>query len=296
MPASNSTNNVNNQDKQQDKRPGPKPRKHPRLYQAYQWWNELMEMRMRHNLRISAIGRGDSNLDAQFERDQMDAILFYDVEVKYKTVPAKIKRVSAVDEMRKIMIKHGEDVGPIWEWLTSIRGLKAGGEAAKLAAMIDDIGNFATISKLWRFAGWAVIEGNIDRCQKGVKSPYNRKLKSCVFLIVDGFIKHRTPVYRDYYDEQRARESRLHPYPICTKCGGRGVQVGQNWKCSDCGQGATGQGLKYTPAHLNKRAIRKVAKLFLSHLWVKWREFEGLTVSEPYVQAVMGHTNIIPPP
>lgn len=254
-----------------------------------------MEMRKRHNLRIISIERGKSNLDAQFERDQMDAILFYDVEVKYKTVPSKIKRVDAVEEMRKVMIKHGEDVGPIWDWLTSIKGLGAGGEAAKLAAMIDDIGKFATISKLWRFSGWACIDGDIDRCQKGTKSPYNRKLKSCVYLIADEFIKQRTPIYREYYDEQRARESRLHPYPICNKCGGRGVQVGQRWKCSECGQGANGYGLKYTPAHLNKRAIRKVAKLFLSHLWIKWREFDGLPISEPYIQAIAGHTNIIQP-
>ncbi len=279
-----------------DKRPDPKPRKHPRLWQAYLWWDEMMELRKRHNLRISSIEKGKSNLDADFERVQMGLVLFYDKVIEYKTVDDKVKHVGVVDEMRKTMIARGEEVGPIWQWLTSIRGLGAGGEAAKLLAMIDDIGKFATISKLWRFAGWACIEGDIDRCQKGTKSPYNRKLKSCVFLIVDEFIKQRAPIYRDYYDEQRARESRLHPYPICTKCGGHGVQVGKCWKCSECGQGAKGYMLKYTPAHLNARAIRKVAKLFLSHLWIKWREFDGLPISEPYVQAIAGHTNIIPPP
>jgi len=38
-----------------------------------------------------------------------------------------------------------------------------------------------------------------------------------------------------------------------------------------------------------------MGKIFLAHLWVKWREFEGLPVSQPYVQAILGHTHIIEP-
>ena len=148
--------------KTKDKRPDPKPRKNPQLWQSYLWWNELVEMRKRHLLRISSIEAGKSNLDAQFERD-MIAALALDAHI---------------ESVKKSMINYGQALGPVWDWVTSIRGLGAGSLAAQVLAQIDDVGKFDTTSKLWRFAGWAVIDGKIDRCQKGEKSPYNRKLKS----------------------------------------------------------------------------------------------------------------------
>lgn len=47
--------------------------------------------------------------------------------------------------------------------------------------------------------------------------------------------------------------------------------------------------------HLHNMALRKMIKLFLAHLWMVWREAEGLPVSEPYVQEKLGHTHIIGP-
>lgn len=45
-----------------------------------------------------------------------------------------------------------------------------------------------------------------------------------------------------------------------------------------------------------KMARRKMIKIFLSHLWVKWREIDGLPVTKPYTFAVQGHSNYIEPP
>jgi len=239
-----------------DQRPDPKPRKHPRLWQAYLWWEEVMEARKRHLLRISSIEKGKSNLDAQMEQDII-AHMQYDAMLKLA---------------KKEMTNYGEAVGPIWDWLCEIRGLGEGGLAAQLLAQIDDIAKFDTVSKLWRYCGWAVIDGKIDRCQKGEKSPYNRRLKSICWQIVDQFVKQRTVLYRDLYDEEKARQKRLHPEKI--KENGR-------WK--------------YNDGHLHHRAMRKVAKIFLQHVWVMWRESEDLPVTEPYVQAIMGHTNIVEP-
>lgn len=239
-----------------DKRPDPKPRKHAHLWQAYLWWNEVMEMRKRHMLRISSIEKGKSNLDAQIEREMMEQM----------NLEAMLKLA------KKTMIGYGQAVGPVWDWLTGIRGLGEGGLAAQLLAQIDDIGKFETISKLWRFAGWAVIDGKIDRCAKGEKAHYNRRLKSIAWQCVDQFIKQQTPGYVELYYEEKARQRRLYPEKI---------KVNGKWK--------------YNDGHLHYRAMRKVVKIFLQHLWVVWREAEGLPVSEPYVQALMGHTNIVPP-
>jgi len=221
-----------------------------------------MEMRKKHTLRISSIEAGKSEMDAQFERDMME-------HMQLDTLLCDVK---------KTMINYGKATGPIWDWLTSIKGLGVGSLAAQLLAQIDYPAPFpgsypdhcATISKLWRYAGWAVIDGKIDRPTLGKCLPYNRKLKSCCWLIVDQFIKQQTPVYVDIYYAEKERQRRLHPERI---------KVDGKWKFND--------------GHIHNRAIRKTAKIFLSHLWVKWREFEGLPVSEPYAQAILGHTNIV---
>lgn len=44
-----------------------------------------------------------------------------------------------------------------------------------------------------------------------------------------------------------------------------------------------------TEAHKHRRALRYVVKIFLRDLWVAWRTYEGLTVTDPYEVAVLGH-------
>lgn len=226
-----------------DNRPPPKPRKHPQLWQSYLLWDELMKMRQKHTLRISAAERGKSNLDAQFERDMLE----------------QIGLDANLELARKIMIGYGKQVGPIWDWLGGIKGLKAGGEAAKLLAQIDDIGKFDTVSKLWRFAGYAVIEGKAEKNQPGEKSHYNRKLKSICYMIAEQFIRQQTPGYVDIYYAEKAHQRQLYPEPV--------QREGSKVK-------------RFTDAHIHNRAWRKMVKEFLRDLWLTWRRLEGLTVTE----------------
>lgn len=51
-----------------------------------------------------------------------------------------------------------------------------------------------------------------------------------------------------------------------------------------------------TNAHIYARAKRKTVKLFLAHLWQVWREIEGLPVTKPYANTILGHENFIKPP
>lgn len=247
----------------------PKPRLHGLLWQAYLQWNDLVEIRKHHELRAQAAERGASNLDPHFERGWLAAWQFDKM----------------INEARSELVKQGKDIGPIWDWLTSIRGLKEGRLAAELIAQIDDIKLFDTVSKLWRFAGFAVIEGKIERNQKGTKSTYNRRLKSACFVIAKEFVRMQTPVYADLYYEEKARQRRLHPTAICSECD-------TPWDA--CQNKAGHKACKqFGDGHIDNRAVRKVAKIFLQHLWVTWREIEHLPVSEPYVQAMLGHTHIV---
>lgn len=45
------------------------------------------------------------------------------------------------------------------------------------------------------------------------------------------------------------------------------------------------------PAHIDAMASRYAVKMFLSHLYEKWREFEGLPLAEPYMIAIKNHTH-----
>jgi len=254
----------------QDKRPDPKPRRHAELWQAYLWWYELMEMRKKHLLRISSAEAGKSEMSPQFEHDmmehmQLDSLLLYS---------------------KKLMIDYGKELGPVWDWLTSIKGLAAGSLAAQLVAQIDDISKSRTVSALWRFSGWAVIDGKAERNQKGVKSPFNRKLKGVCWNIADQFIKQQTPVYIDIYYAEKERLRRIHPDTLCCQC---------SCKWSDCTERKSHK-RQFNDGHIDNRARRKIIKIFLQHLWVVWREAEGLEVSAPYVQDVLGHTHIVEVP
>lgn len=244
----------------EDKRPDPKPRKNPQLWQSFLWWDEIMQMRKRKLLRISTIEKGKSNLDAQFERDAME-------HIQIDTLLCDVK---------KTMISYGQAVGPIWEWLTSIKGLSSGSITAQLLAQIDDIGKFPTVSHLWSYSGWSVVDGKRVYCRKGQKSPYHRRLKSTCYLIADQFIKQQTPLYVDIYYAEKLRLRELYPEPVKTE--------DSPWP------------MKYTDSHIHRMAMRKMIKIFLQHLWLKWREYDGLPVSEPWIKAIGGHTQIIEPP
>ncbi len=236
----------------------PKPmkeRKHPRLWQAYQSWHELVELRKRHILRISSIERGASRYDAQYERDFI----------------AQMALEAQIDNYRKEMIAYGKTV-TVWPWVTSIRGLKEGSLATQLLAQIDDIAPFSNVSKLWRFCGQAVIGG---KAEYGTKH-YNRQLKSICYLISDQFVKQNTPIYRDLYDMEKARQREAHPEPLKADDGPWAMQ--------------------YTPAHIDAMARRKAVKIFLQHLWLVWREAEDLPTNEPYAIAQLQHADYVLPP
>ena len=85
----------------------PKPRKHPILYQTYSWWDELTRMKQRHMLRIGAVERGDSQLDADFERNMMSGMCLD----------------TFIAQAEKEMLYWGKATGPIWDWMTSIKGM-----------------------------------------------------------------------------------------------------------------------------------------------------------------------------
>jgi hypothetical protein len=226
-------------------------------------------MKQRHMLRIGAVERGDSCLDAQFERDMLEGMCLD----------------TFIARAEKEMVAWGKATGPIWDWMTGIKGVGPH-TAAKVLALIDDITLFDTRSKLYRFAGLAVIDG---AAEPKSSTAYCRKLKSYLIGpqgVADQFVRHHAVPYADYYYHVKEEDRRKHPDVLCS--------CGRLWEeCPD--RGKDGHKMRYNDGHINHRAWRKIAKLFLSHTWEKWREFEGLPVPPTYAEAVLGHKPIPAP-
>ena len=132
---------------------------------------------------------------------------------------------------------------------------------AKLVAMID-IERAATVSALWRYAGYGVVNGEREKLVKGEKSHYNKRLKTTLYLVAGSFLRSNSP-YRQVYDSSRAYYEANRP----------------DW----------------TKNHRHLASLRRMVKHFLCHLWMVWREIEGLPVREPYAQGKLDHGPVSDP-
>lgn len=149
---------------------------------------------------------------------------------------------------------------PIYDYVTAIKGIGPT-LSAKLIAMID-ISKDPHVSSLWRYAGLAVINGERERPVKGEKLHYNKRVKTTCYLVAESFLRSSSP-YRAEYDKARAHYAVTRP----------------DW----------------TDGHCHNASMRKMAKLFLQHLWITWRQLENLPISKPYVHEKLGHTHYLPP-
>ena len=189
----------------------------------------LQKTRIAFSNRLSAIDRGVDNGDRELIEKWLD-------------------RFNLLEDEVNADIHHMAKGYPIIEHLDALKGI---GDmlAAKLVAMID-IQRADTVSSLWRYAGYAVIDGERERPTKGAKLHYNWRLKSTCYLIGSSFLKCNSP-YRDIYDEAKTFYESNRP----------------DW----------------TKLHRHNAAMRKMIKIFLSHTWLQWRELEKLPVASPYI-------------
>lgn len=159
---------------------------------------------------------------------------------------------------------------PIYtQFLSKIKGVGPA-LAAMLIGNTEPIDRFDNHSNLCSYFGLTLDgDGKARKRKKGEVANWNAQGKSLICeLIPDQFIKHRTPVYREIYDEEKAKQ-----IAILEKSGHNG------WK-----------------GHAERRARRKVGKIFLHHFWKEWRILEGLPVPQPWVLEHGGHSKEILPP
>ena len=194
------------------------------------------------------------------------------------------KVLKSMELLEKEIIKGMEqelEKYKIWKWLEGIRGISAA-TAAGLIAYIKDIKEFDSISNLWSYFGFGVIEGKAPKMKSGETGGYNVKARALVAgIIADNFIKSKSP-YKKIYDEEKTKQ-----LAIGYKEGELFAKYGKPYKKGDT---------KLKLLHAHNRAKRKMVKIFLSHLWLKWRELEGLPMTEPYAIAILKHKDKIQAP
>lgn len=170
------------------------------------------------------------------------------------------ERFEEVEKQADADIRAAVKEYPIYEYLGRVKGIGPM-LAAQLIALID-IERAATVSALWRFAGYAVIDGERERPRKGEKLHYNARLKKVCYLIGSSFLKANSP-YRAVYDSGRAYYEANRP----------------DW----------------TKARQHMAAMRRMIKHFLAHLWEVWRGLAGLPVRMLYVEERLGHEHMTSP-
>lgn len=207
------------------------------------------------------------------------------------------------------------ELHPTWPWLEEVRGVGAV-TGCKLLSRLD-IRKAPTISSFWKYGGLATVPGELWKCptckkercwpvgthvkgqhvtldgkkcsgkmvkvagpehriraampkgelveytnekgEKKTRRAYDAYAKKLLYLIARAFLRVRgkPSPYAEMYYQFREQLARERPH----------------WAAG---------GQHYT-------ALRKVEKLFLAHLWLVWREAEGLPVGDPYAHAILGH-------
>lgn len=226
----------------------------------------------------------------------------------------------AEHEMQKMVAKETKDLPIVKKWLKKVKGIGPR-LSGLLVANIGDIGRFDTVGKLWAYAGMHVIDGRAVKRAKGQKANWNAELKTTCWKIAQSFVKTGGP-YRELYDRYKARiiereqtkgnviyqsvnnkwqpisQRALDTHPLDAshppdEAPGEGASQRPIEDQSD-GASPT-KAPEWTLGRINNMSLRYIAKRLLSHLWLVWREMEGLPVRDPYCVEYLGHTTIDDP-
>jgi hypothetical protein len=199
---------------------------------------------------------------------------------------------------------------PAWPWLRRVRGVSSV-LGAQLLGLLDKIeyarcpehGNarvprgadascetcwvptgrvgiacFDTVSKLWAFSGYGVVNGQRQRPEEGKIRPYSVTVKTVLYKIATSMVRAGAGPYEEIYRRARQRYEASRA-PACEK------HKKPSHSCPDC----------WPPSRKHATALRIMIKLFLAHLWETWRGAEGLPLRRSYVHEKLGHPTVTNP-
>lgn len=184
---------------------------------------------------------------------------------------------------------------PAYPWFSQVKGIGLE-NVAKIIGLVRIESEYKedgsempfanTISALWSFAGYSVENGKAPKRKAGDTLSYNSQLRSMCWRVGGSLMKSKGKFY-DYYLSQKERYAlRFQNESI------KVVPASQLPKIDGKKQEGTGY---ISEGHLHNMALRKMIKLFLACLWLKWREGLGLSTTSPYAIDQLKHNHYIKP-
>jgi transposase IS116/IS110/IS902 family protein len=274
-------------------------------------YEQAQRVRLQAGERIRAIVQGRDQRLTEAPVDEADAVLRAIRQGEHDGPVTLLGRTyrrhwEEENELRGAM-EEALQSHPVWPWLSEVRGIGTT-LAARLLARLD-LNRAPTPSSFWSYCGLATVQGRLHRCatcgasivtavgrtlrsthtapsggnckgvlealgtpdglrvaqpspSRGESATYDRHAKKICYLIGVSFLRSKS-VYRQHYDRERDRLARERP--------------------------------EWTRARQHLAALRKMEKLFLSHLWAVWAEAEGKAPVQPYAHAHNLARKYIPP-
>jgi len=151
-----------------------------------------------------------------------------------------------------------------------------------LVPALRGIAAFPTVSKYWAWWGLHVVDGRAPRRRRGQNINWSPKMRTLAWKIGKQFVMQGRR-YRDIYLGYKRRLQRERPTPRdCPRY-------------EECKKALKRREEPACRGHIEAMARRYAVKMFLSHLWEKWRRLEGLPVRGPYALERLGHTTKVEP-
>lgn len=238
------------------------PRRGPILYSGYlcllsDSLDDIEQLRMATANRVRALTRSEEDSDGEIRGLGLDAR-----SPEVATAMGMLASLEALEHSATLSLQREIRKSPLYGWVKREKGIGEK-QAARLLAVIGDPywndlhDRPRTVSELWAYSGYSVIDGAAQRRRKGVLSNWNDKAKSRAFLMAQSCVKSPGGRYSDLYKAERERlTDALHPHD-CVRCGPSGKPAIA--------------GSQLSAGHQHARALRKVAKEILKDLWAEAR-------------------------
>lgn len=198
----------------------------------------------------------------------------------------------ALEHSAELELKRALRAHPLGPWVKRTVGVGEK-QGARLLAAIGDPAERRTVSQLWAYCGYHVLNpshstpgtqravagvhplhpdhllygtqapvaGVAPSRRRGQKANWNTVAKTRAFLVAESCIKKAASPYRAVYDQGRAKYADAVHHHDCVRCGPTGKPA------------PTGSPL--SAGHQHARALRLVAKAILRDLWIEAHRVNG---------------------
>jgi len=190
-----------------------------------------------------------------------------------------------LEEQIKRALDRYTDSYPIGTWLKSHTGIGPV-IAAGLVSNLD-ITKAPTAGHFWSYAGLCPGQKRV----KGQKANWNPALKRILWLAGESFVKvsgkphaYYGQLYKQRKEYEQAKNEAGDYKEQAMEKAGQVAKTTESYKFYSIG--------KLPPAHIQRRSLRWVTKILLSHLQEVWYWHEyGKAPPAPYVMAHLGHAH-----